>query len=92
MESVETRAVEHLERLCEKIGPRPIGSKGNQAAANYIQSAFEACGLEVELQEFSCPAWEERETHLDLDGEDLNVAANAFSSPGDVTAPTVAVG
>lgn len=92
MEDVETEVMRHLERLCVEIGPRPIGSKGNQAAASYIQSAFEACGLEVELQEFSCPAWEERETHLDLDGEDLNVVANAFSLPCDVTAPTVAVG
>ncbi len=54
--SIETKAMSHLRRLCVEIGPRPIGSKGNQAAANYIQSVFEARGLDVEMQEFPCPA------------------------------------
>ncbi|MCK4451253.1 MAG: Zn-dependent exopeptidase M28, partial [Anaerolineae bacterium] len=60
MENVETEVMRHLERLCVEIGPRPIGSKGNQAAANYIQSVFRASDLEVKVQEFPCPAWEHR--------------------------------
>ncbi len=79
--SIETRAMSHLRRFCVEIGPRPIGSKGNQAAANYIQSVFEACGLDVERQEFPCPAWEHKDTCLELDGERLTAAANAFSPP-----------
>lgn len=92
MESVETKAMQHLEHLCAKIGPRPIGSKGNQAAASYIQSVFEASGLGVEVQEFSCPAWEHKGTRLELDGERLDAAANVFSPPCDVVAPAVTMG
>ena len=92
MENVETEAMRHLEHLGAKIGPRPIGSKGNQAAANYIQSAFEASDLEVKVQEFPCPAWEHRDTCLELDGERLVAAANAFSPPCDVVAPAVTIG
>jgi len=90
--NVEATAMKHLEHLCVEIGPRPVGSKGNQAAADHIRSVFEATGLEVEMQEFPCPAWEEKDTRLELDGRRLDAAANAFSPPCDVTAPAVALG
>ena len=92
MRDVETEAMKHLEYLCLKIGPRPVGSEGNQAAADYIKGVFEASGLEVEVQEIPCPAWEHRYTRLELDGERLDAAANAFSPSCDVVAPVVAVG
>jgi aminopeptidase YwaD len=82
----------HLNRLCVEIGPRPIGSPGDRAAADYIQGIFRGAGLDVEAQKFDCPAWEHQTTRLTLDGEDLEAAANAFSPPCDVVAPSVAVG
>ena len=78
MASVETEVMQHLEHLCVEIGPRPVGSKGNQSAADYVQSVFQASGLEVEMQEFPCPAWEEKGVRLELDGETLDAAANVF--------------
>ena len=92
MHNVETAAMKHLERLCVEIGPRPVGSKENQAAADYVRRAFESCGLDVEMQEFPCPVWEEKGTRLELNGERLVAAANAFSPPCDLAAPTVAMG
>jgi aminopeptidase YwaD len=89
---VETAAMKHLEHLCVEIGPRPVGSKANQAATDYIQSVFEASGLEVEMQEFACPTWGEGGTRLELDGRRLDAAANVFSPPCDVTAPSVIIG
>jgi Zn-dependent M28 family amino/carboxypeptidase len=98
--NIGSTAFEHLEHLCLEIGPRPVGSKSNLAAANYIQRVLQDCGLDVTRQEFPCPLWEERETHLGLEGRDLTsgdpagpiVTANDFSPPCDVTAPTVALG
>lgn len=81
---------EHLRRLCMEIGPRPIGSRGDHAAAGYIRSVFEEVGLEVEEQTFECPDWEAEETLLEMAGRRLPAAANTFSPPGDVEAPTVA--
>jgi aminopeptidase YwaD len=89
--NVETAAMKHLEHLCVEIGPRPVGSKGNQAAADYIQSVFEASGLEVEAQAFACPTWGEGGTRLELDGRRLDAAANVFSPSCDVTAPGVII-
>ena len=90
--NLEVELERHLKRLCVEIGPRPIGSPGDHAAANYIQEVFRAAGLVVEIQEFECPAWEHLGTHLALDGEHVDTAANAFSPPCDVSAPGVAVG
>jgi aminopeptidase YwaD len=89
---LESEITRHLNHLCLEIGPRPIGSPGDHAAADYIQGVLLAAGLDVEVQEFECPAWEDQGTHLRLDGEALEAAANAFSPPCDVAAPSVAVG
>ncbi len=90
--NLELELTKHLNRLCVEIGPRPIGSPGDHAAADYIQEVFRAAGLDVETQEFECPAWEHLGTHLALDGEQVDAAANAFSPPCDVSASGVAVG
>jgi Iap family predicted aminopeptidase len=92
VKSLETEIVTHLERLCVEIGPRPVGSRANQAAADYVQGVFQASGLETQAQEFPCLSWEQRDIHLELDGETLDAAANVFSRSCDVTAPAVAMG
>ncbi len=89
---VEAELVKHLQHLCVEIGPRPVGSRANQAAADYIRQAFQDAGLQVEMQAFPCPVWEDRGTGLELDGQPLQAAANAFSPPCDVSGVPVAVG
>ncbi len=92
MTNTKTTAMKHLEYLCVQIGPRPLGSPANQAAADYVRRAFEAAGLAVERQEFPCPLWEEVETRLEVAGERLTAFANTWSPACDVTAPAVALG
>lgn len=87
----ERGVLAHVRRLLE-IGPRPVGSEANRAAAGYIEDAFRALGLEVERQAWPLPAWQEVKTRLELGEEALPAAANGFSPPCDVTAPPVAVG
>jgi len=99
MDAIANRAMKHLEHLCLEIGPRPVGSRANLAAAEYLQDVLAACGLDVLRQEFPCPLWEERATRLELDGHDLAseipaqsiVTANDFSPPCDVTGPALAL-
>ncbi len=90
--NIESQVVEHARHLAETIGPRPRGSPQNHAAADYIRQVLQAAGLEVEEQRFECPAWTCEGTWLELEGETLEAAANAFSPPCDVVAPVVAVG
>lgn len=91
-ETTGQQLFDHLNYLSAQLGPRPSGSAANRAAAGYIQTVFEKLGLEVELQEFSCPSWEDLGTIVELDGARLVAAANAYSPACDVIAPTVAVG
>ena len=46
------KALAHVETLVA-MGPRHVGSEGNEAAAAYIQEQLESHGWEVELQEFA---------------------------------------
>ena len=86
------KAIELLEHLTVRIGPRPLGSKRNQVAAEFIQSTFEASGLQTELEQFACPLWEVSETRLELDGKRFVAAANTFAPPCDIAARGVAMG
>jgi aminopeptidase YwaD len=90
--SLEAKLTQHLTHLCVEIGPRPLGSPENQAAAIYIADGFAACGLKVERQMFPCPLWEEIDTQLEIGGQGVTVWANNFSASCDVTAPTVTMG
>ena len=85
---------EHLEHL-SRLGPRPIGSPSNDAAAAYITGVFARAGLAVEEQPYACTSWEHARTSLRIrGGEDpeVDAEANAFSVSCDVTAPVVAAG
>jgi Iap family predicted aminopeptidase len=84
--------MEHLKELCVNIGSRPAGSPANHAAAAYIEQVFRVAGLDVEEQQYNCTAWEHQETYLEISGQSLPAAANMFSPPCEVIAPTVAVG
>ncbi len=80
--------IHHLQTLVG-LGPRPIASPANQAAADYIRDVFCATGLQVEEQPYPATAWEHHSTLLEQCGEKLDCTANAFSLPCDVTAPII---
>ncbi|MBN1310314.1 MAG: M28 family peptidase [Anaerolineae bacterium] len=90
-DQLESKLSSHLHRLCVEIGPRPIGSPANQAAADYIRDAFRGAGLDVEEQPYACTAWEHASTRLDIGGQAVSASANAFSPACDVAAPVVPV-
>ena len=91
MKTIADGTLEHVERLAVQIGCRPIGSKANLAAADYISEVFQRCGLSVERQEISCPNWIDEHTSLALDGELLEASANTFSPSCNISAPTTSV-
>lgn len=90
MTHIERLLADHLHFLSSTIGPRPVGSPGNEAAESYIARTLAEYGYVVERQPYSCTAWEHHATTL-LAGGELAAAANPFSPPCDVDAPTVAV-
>lgn len=89
--SLEAQAVRHLTKLSAEIGPRPIGSRGNLAAAAYIHDVFADAGLQVSELRFDWPDWTAGETRLEVDGVALAAAANPFSPACEISAPTVPI-
>lgn len=81
----------HLFHLAVEIGPRPGGSAGNLAAADYLEAVFRSCGLAVERQCFPCTGWEAHESYLQINEEWVQSAANIFSPPCDVSGQVVAI-
>ena len=76
MTAAAKKTITHVTRLCVDIGPRPVGTRTNRAAADYIESMFLAAGLDVERQWVPCTDWDQEETILELDGHRLQAAAN----------------
>jgi aminopeptidase YwaD len=81
----------HLRALVE-LGPRPIGSASNQAAANYIRDRFAEFGYRVEEQPYPCTAFDDAGASLTLAGQFAPVEANAFSVPCDVHGAVLPLG
>lgn len=53
-------ALAHARHLCDNIGPRPVGSEGDAAAAGYVLAQLRQMGIEETLrEEFTAPssAW-----------------------------------
>jgi aminopeptidase YwaD len=91
VDNIAQEAIAHVRRLSVDIGPRPLGSPGNRAAADYIEAVFQNAGLQVERQPFPCIDWDCEETVLELDGRRLEAAANWFSPSCDVAGALVPV-
>lgn len=92
MIDIERQAMAHAKHLCVDIGPRPVSSPGDRAAAGYIEDVFRDAGLAVKRQTFSCSAWDHQETVLELAGRRLEATANWRSLPCDVTGAILSVG
>ncbi|MYL69329.1 M28 family peptidase [Halobacillus litoralis] len=89
MSTFQEGVMDHFILLSEKIGCRPVGSKANHAAADYIEETFRNAGLVVEKQEFEVPAWHLHETNLEFNGETLESQGNNFSEACEVSGEIV---
>jgi Iap family predicted aminopeptidase len=92
MAGIGKEAMGHVRRLSVDIGPRPLGTPGNRAAADYVEGVLQDTGLQVERQWFPCTDWEEERVLLELGGHQLEGVANWFSPPCDVVGIPVLVG
>ncbi|GAA0339980.1 aminopeptidase YwaD [Bacillus carboniphilus] len=89
MQSLQDRINLHLQKITHEIGSRPVGSKENHQAAEYIEDVFRTAGLEVELQEFEVPNWEVEEAYILMNGDKHEVRVNTFSEPCHAAAEVI---
>ena len=82
---------QHLEMLSCEIGPRPVGSAGNQRAEKYIAEQLVQAGYDVQHQKFECEDWHLESAAVEIDGVRMQVRPNSYSAACDVRAPLLAV-
>jgi aminopeptidase YwaD len=82
---------QHMEQLCEKIGPRPTGSPKNKEAIDYVFEVLQKCGFQVYKQEFDCIDWINSGALLLVDDQVVPVEPAEYSLPCDVKADFVCI-
>jgi aminopeptidase YwaD len=90
--NVARRIQLHLDVLANRIGARPPGSPANRRATDYLRATLEAAGLRVDEQPFTTRWWEPGPGTLVVEGRQVPVAPDPFSTPCDVRGVVVRPG
>lgn len=78
------RALGHVRRLAEEIGPRTAGTAGELAARDYIRGTLEAYGYDVSVEPFPFDATEFLPARVDI-------AADAAAADTIASVPAIAM-
>ena len=83
------KAKEYLDRLCNQIPNRRVGSGGNRLATSFFAEAIKSFGFTVEYPEFDCMDWENEGAVLSVEGSSYEVPVSPYSLGVQVTAPLI---
>jgi len=64
---------DHLNKLCDEIGPRWATSKEEKYARNYLSKKLDEYGLEVEHDNFEIESWNPQNFTLEINGSSLDI-------------------
>lgn len=73
------KANKYLGEVCEGIGERCVGSRGNQAATGYFARSMEDAGFDLKISEFTCFEWSHAGASLEVEGESFQVSVSPYS-------------
>ena len=82
----------YLHSLCVSIGERPVGSRKNLQAQQFIGDLFQRRGYTVEYQEFDCLEWKGAGVTLQAGDQPLPAEISPYSLPCEVSAPAECLG
>ncbi|MHB1130861.1 MAG: M28 family peptidase [Chloroflexota bacterium] len=89
------RAWQHVSHLSGTIGPRPVGSAGGRAAADYLATQLSGLGYEVERQRFPYQTYVEESSWLRVETpRPLTIGTRAlrFSPSGEARGALIDIG
>lgn len=78
-EDLNKISLSYLDRLCNVIKERPVGSVGNREAADFIEKEMAMLGWETETPEFEALDWHEGGAVLRVGSEKFVVSASPYS-------------
>jgi aminopeptidase YwaD len=90
-EALKKRAGSYLQRLCEQIPSRCVGSRGNRDATDFFARQMESFGFQVELPQFACMDWTQQGASLSVGGKPVEAQVSPYTLGGRFEAPLAAV-
>ncbi len=70
----------YLDKLCNVIKERPVGSAGNREAAGFIEQELAQLSWETETPEFEAIDWQDEGAVLSAGNETFHVSASPYST------------
>jgi len=90
MEDQYNKCVHYLDVLCNNIGERSVGSKGNREATAFLEKELSTLGWETSAAEFDAMDWHDGGASLECGGAGFEVFTGPYSLPFKGTARLVA--
>jgi len=78
-EDLLKKSTAYLDKLCNLIGERPVGSTGNQEAADFIEKEMSRLGWDTETPIFKAIDWYDGGASLSAGSETFTVSASPYS-------------
>lgn len=88
---MKDHAQNHLLKLCEEIGARPVGSRSNHDAVEYISSVFEEYDWQVDRPRFNAMDWHAGNTYIEIQGTCFAAVPGAYTLGCNCSAKLVIV-
>lgn len=85
--TLSQKAGAYLDKLCNQIPSRQVGSEGNRLATTFFAETINSFGFEVECPEFECMDWHGDGAVIAARGKSYNVQASPYSLGANVAAP-----
>ena len=81
----------YLDKLCNKIKDRSVGSEGNQRATQFTDQVFRNFGWSTETPAFDVMDWQDMGATLICEGQPFKVKASPYSPGCDVKGKLICV-
>ncbi|MFO8182886.1 MAG: M28 family peptidase [Candidatus Aegiribacteria sp.] len=89
--SLERHCLRYMEKLCEEIRERSVGSRGNRMAADFFEREISSLGWETEKQEFEAMDWMDGGAELSVGENFFQVFPSPYSIGCDVEEELVGI-
>ena len=83
---------EYLDKLCQEIPQRPVGSKGNQEANDFFNEIVSTYGWNIESTLFEAMDWTAEKTNLRFGSEEFKIYPSPYSIGCSIEAEIVSAG
>jgi aminopeptidase YwaD len=77
--SLLEKAQNHLQKLCNELPTRRVGSPGNRAATNYFASVVSSCGFATEMPAFDCLDWSQQGANLSVEEVEYQALVSPYT-------------